>query len=244
MPLGDHLEELRKRLISIIGVVLITSAVIWFFVYDIHELLMAPYIRIVEKKFPEGLNLILRNVSGPLVVMIKLTVMLGFSLSLPVIISIAWGFIIPAVTRFTSIIGHIIVAASGILFWTGMFICWKFIFPAALKFMLIDMLPAFVNPQLSLEEYYGFLFMIHIASGLGFQLPLLLIILGALGILTIGWHKKNWKYIIVSIFIFGALVTPPDPITQLILALSLIVLYVISVSIVFFIEKSTGNRNY
>lgn len=242
LPVGDHLEELRKRLLWIAGTVCLAALLIGFKIYDIHEFLMDPYKTTVSARYPGGMNLILRNVPGPMIIMIKLSFMIGFSISLPISISILWGFITPAVSRFTAWIGHIVVGASSLLFWTGMFVCWKFIFPTALQFMLIDMLPVMVDPQLTLEDYYSFVLLLHVGSGLGFQLPLLLVVLGAFGILTLRWHQNYWKYIIVGVFVFAAIITPPDPVTQLFLAVPLNLLYFVSLIIVWFIEKSKRQK--
>ena len=237
MSLGDHLEELRRRIIVMIVVVVVFSLAIGFFIREIHDFLMQPYLEATAKDFP-GTKLYLKKVSGSLIVIIKLSITLGFTASLPILINILWGFVTPAVSRFTTIIGHLTVAASSLLFWSGIAICWTFILRFALKFFLRDYLLPHVNPMVSLEEYYGFLLWIHIGTGLGFQLPLINVILGAMGILTVDWHKRSWKYILVSIFVFSAFITPPDPITQSILGGALTLLYGVSILIIWIMERA------
>ena len=238
MTLGDHLEELRHRIIAILIVVFLGAVVAIFFVKYLHEFfLIVPYKEVVEdhlKKAPEGL--LIGGVGGPFFTMLKLAVMISFTVTLPVSISILWSFVTPALSRFASIIGHILVIASSGLFYLGLYVCWKFIFKLALYFMMIQWLPALVDPRPTLELYYSFLFMLHIGAGLGFQLPLVIVILGAIGIMPISWHKNNWRTIVIATFVFAAVITPPDPITQLIMATSLLALYCLAISVVWIIE--------
>lgn len=237
MAIGDHLEELRKRLIAVAGVSILGAVVAGFFIYPIHDLLVKPYLATVGAGRPQAVLLILRQIPGPLVSLLKLAAMVGLTVTLPISISIVWGFIRPAVSRRVAWTGQVAVLASSGLFWLGIFVCWRLVFPVALQFMLVDVLPSGVSPQLALEDYYSFVFFLHIGAGLGFQLPLLVVILGGLGILTVEWHKRSWRYISVGIFIFSALVTPPDPITQLALAIPLCLLYAVSILIVWVIER-------
>jgi sec-independent protein translocase protein TatC len=102
--------------------------------------------------------------------------------------------------------------------------------------MLNYLLPYQAIAQTTIEKYYSFLFLIIIGTGLTFQLPLLVILLGALGIVTMEWHKKAWKFIIVLLFLFSAIITPPDPLSMFVLAIPLVALYFSSVGIVWLIE--------
>lgn len=242
MSMGDHLEELRKRLLWIAAVTLASAVAAGVFIYPVHDFLIAPYLAVTAKANPGGLNLILRQVPGPLVVLLKLAVAVGFGASLPLTISILWGFVSPAVSRKTAYAGHSVVIASSVLFWAGVFVCWRFIFPVALQFMLIEALPSRVSPQLTLEDYYSFVFFLHIGTGLGFQLPLIVVILGFLGILTMQWHATAWKYVVTGTFIFAAIATPPDPITQLVLAGALLALYSVALLIVWIFERARRRR--
>ena len=237
MSIGDHLEELRKRLIAVAAVSVLAAVAASFFIYPIHDLIVKPYLAVVGSGRAQPVTLILRQVPGPLVSLLKLAAMVGMTLTLPVSISILWGFVRPALSRRAAWIGQAAVLASSGLFWLGILVCWRLVFPVALQFMLVDVLPSGVSPQLSLEDYYSFVFFLHIGAGLGFQLPLLVVVLGGLGILTIDWHRRTWRFTLVGIFIFSAVATPPDPITQLALAVPLTLLYIISVLIVWLIER-------
>ena len=232
LSVGEHLEELRWRLIAVILTVFGFSLLAFFFSFAIHDFLIRPYAALTEQK------LLLHNVYGSIEVLIKISVTLGITLSLPICLSIIWRFISPALSTSLAWIGHLSVAASALLFWGGLALAWFYIFPLALEFLFQDVLLKGISPQTTVEKYYSFLFLLHIGSGIAFQLPLLNLILGALGILPLSWHKKNWKYIVIATLLFTALITPPDPLSQLLLSFLLLCLYALSVFLLWFIVRS------
>ena len=232
LSVGDHLEELRWRLIIIILAVFILSLVSFFFSPLIHNFLIGPYSALTDQK------LLLHNVYGSIEVLIKISITLGLTLSLPISLSILWRFVTPAINSKMAWIGHLSVGSSALLFWGGLALAWFYIFPLALHFLFQDVLLTGVSPQTTVEKYYSFLFLLHIGCGLAFQLPLLSVILGALRIVSIAWHKKNWKYVAVASLLFTAFITPPDPLSQLILSALLLCLYAVSVFLVWLIVRS------
>lgn len=236
MSVGDHLEELRKRIIAILLTIAFCSAGVGIFSPKLHAILLGPFHSITGK------NLIMSKAYGGLLVLMKLSVLTGTLISLPVLFYIFWGFITPAVTRKTRIIGNMVVSISSLLFWSGVMVCWMYIFPLSLKFLFVDTLLWGTDPIHPIEEYYGFLFMLHVGSGAAFQLPLVLVILGALGIITMDWHARFWKYILIVIFIIAAILTPPDPISQIFLGTLLCLMYIVSVGIVYLIEKARKRK--
>ncbi len=230
MTIGDHLEELRRRVIMIIAVGGTATVVAIFFSTDIHGFLVAPYLKLTSSQ------LLLQNVYGGMEVLLKVAAATGLTLTFPILIYILWGFVTPAVSRKTALIGHLIVASSATLFWIGVVFCWIYVFPLSLKFLFIDLLPPGVSPQTSVEKYYGFLFLLHMGAGVSFQLPLVLILLGALGVVTVAAHRRIWRYVIVGIFIFSGAITPPDWVSQVAFGGVLTSLYVLSVAVVAIIE--------
>lgn len=232
MTLGDHLEELRIRLLWMIGVVFIAAIVAGIFSQEIHQAVIAPYREITNNR-----DLYLMNVYGPFESVVKLSLLTGFTVAFPFVLFILWGFVTPAVGRLIAFLGNLSVLFSALLFWGGMVFTWFYILPLSLRFMFVDMILPGTVPQITLERYYTFVFMLELAAGLVFQLPLVLILLGALGILTTEFHKRIWKHVIVGIFVFSALVTPPDPLSQVLFAGPLIVLYFTAVLIVWIIER-------
>jgi len=231
MSLGDHLEELRKRLFASIGILILFASACAVFSFRLHAFLTAPYRELT------GLDLFLGNAYGPLEIIVKLSIMSGFTLALPLLFAILWGFITPAVTPRSARTGYAVILSSAFLFWAGLCFCWFYIFPISLQFLFVDMLPEGVLPQLTMEKYYSFLFLLHIGSGLFFQLPLIIVLLGALEIIPFSWHARSYRYVIVGIFVVAAVVTPPDPLSQIIMGTLLVLLYAISLVIVYVLER-------
>ena len=244
MTLGDHLEELRKRIIYVVLVLLISSITVGIFSSEVHHFLTAPFFELdfssdtsTENSIESRPLLTLGNFYGPLEVMIRLSISIGFVVSFPIILLIFWGFVTPAVSRKAAIIGRVTVGASSILFWSGMYFCWYYVFPISAQYMLIGILPEGTMPWVPLEKYYSFLLMLHAGSGLLFQFPLLFVILGAIGILPLSWHKRVWKYMIAALFVVAALMTPPDPISQVLFTIPLTALYAVALMLIWIIEK-------
>lgn len=236
MDLGEHLEELRRRIFAIIAVLTVASIGFGIFSPKLHAFLIQPYTELSE--YP----LILGTVYGPLEVLIRLSILAGVLVTLPVSLFIIWGYITPALERKTARIGHGAVLASAVLFWGGVLFAWNYLFPISLSMLLSTFMVEQTIPQTSIEKYYSFLFMIHMGTGIVFQLPLLNIFLGAVGILSVDWHKRSFRYILIVIFVFSAIITPPDPLSQLVLAGPLALLYFISVLIVWVIERTARKR--
>lgn len=243
MSLGEHLEELRRRLLWILGVLIVASGAAGIFVEEIHSFLVKPYLTAAAQAptlqgIPGATGLILGSVYGALEIYFKLSMMVGMIVTLPIALSLLWGFVTPAVSVRTARIGHGAVAASTLLFWSGVTFAWVYVFPISLGMMLNTFLPEGVVAQTSLEKYYSFLFMIVLGSGLTFQLPMVVVMLGAIGIVTTAWHARVWRYVIIAILLFAGFITPPDPFSIFALAVPLIVLYAVSVGIVWLIERA------
>lgn len=232
LSLGDHLEELRWRLISVVFTIIGLSILSFIFSSHIHSFLIEPYLNLSSEK------LLLQNVYGSIEVLIKISITLGISLSLPICLSLLWRFVTPALSSRIAWLGHLAMASSACLFWAGMAVAWFYIFPLALKFLFEDTLIRGVSPQTTVEKYYSFLFLLHIGSGLMFQMPLIVIFLGWIGILSVEWHKRKWKFLVLVVLILTAVLTPPDPLSQIILSGLLLFLYICSVFIVWLIEKT------
>ncbi len=237
MSVGDHLEELRVRIFWMIGVIAGLAGVAGFFSGTLHDYLVMPYAALTDQ------NLILQNVYGPMEIFIKVSVLAAVIVGFPALVYILWGFVTPAVSRRTALYGHLAVAASALLFWTGIAVCWLYIVPLSLRFFFVGMQMDGVDPILSVERYYGFLFALHLATGLAFQLPIVLIALGAFGILTVAWHKRTWRFALVIIYISSAIITPPDPWSMLGVGTLLALLYVLSIGVVWLIERGRRERS-
>ncbi len=237
LTLGEHLEELRSHLIWALIVIIFICSITLGASNFLHNILITPYTKLTQQK------LLLQNVYGSLEVLAKIGINMGLILALPICLSILWNFAVPALSRKVAFLGHLCVAVSAILFWIGVLVAWYYLIPLSLGFLFQDFMIDGVSPQTTVEKYYSFLFLLFIGCGLVFQLPMLTIALGFLGILNFNWHKKYWRYIILVTFIFSAIITPPEPISQIILSSMLLILYSIAVSIVWLIEKTSKKKN-
>ena len=237
MSVGEHLEEFRRRLLTIIAIVVTGSAIAGVFVQGLHAFLSQPYRDLT------GRSLYLASVYGPLETLIKLALTIGVSLTLPLSFFVLWGFVTPALSRRGAIIGNASILTSSLLFWSGMVFCWYYLFPLSLKFMFSSILPAGTEPQITLEKYYSFFFLVHIGAGLAFQLPLVVIVLGATGLFPLRWHAMAYKYVLMGIAVFAALITDPNPLTQLAMGGVLGLLYAISLGVLWLIERGRRLRD-
>lgn len=236
MSLGDHLEELRRRILWIAAI--LTAAGIGAFTFsdEIHLFLTAPYRKITD------LPLLLGGVFGPMEVIVELSLLVAFIGTLPFLVIILWQFITPALETKAARIGYLIIFFSTILFWGGVAFCYIYLFPISLEMMMMNFLPPGTSPQVTLEKYYSFLFLLHLGCGLLFQIPILIIALGATGLVPIQMHKKTWRYVVVGVFVFAALITPPDPISMTVLAAPLLLLYAFAIGVVALLERRLRRR--
>lgn len=236
MSLGAHLEELRRRILWSIAVITIFAFTIGWFIMPIHSFLTAPYHQLT------GLLLYLGSPYTSFEILIYVALLLGILGSFPIVFYILWGFAAPAVSSKTATLVRVAMAASALLFWSGVALCWYYLFPISLDFLFKEFLPPGTAPQITLEKYYDFLFMLHIGSGIVFQMPLVFVILGAAGILTMEFHKRAWRIIVIAIVVFAAIITPPDPLSQIFLMVPLLVFYAASLIIVWLIERSRRKK--
>tara|TARA_Y100001968_G_scaffold271424_1_gene263035 strand:- start:1735 stop:2469 length:735 start_codon:yes stop_codon:yes gene_type:complete len=228
MPLVDHLEELRQRVLRSLIAIIIGSILSFFFIKDIVQLLEAPAGKIHFLQLAPGEFLF---------VSIKVAGYSGLIISLPFIIYQLLRFIFPGLTNKEKKLIAPTVAGSAILFFIGLYFALNILIPAALKF-LISYGADVVEPIWSIERYLDFVLLIMISTGLAFQLPILQFILGSLGLIK--WRKmlSSWRWVVLSAAIAGAVLTPStDPITMLLLTTAITGLFLIGVALVALTEQ-------
>ena len=228
MPLVDHIEELRQRVIKSLICVIISAFISLVFVRNI--------VRILE--IPAGSIQFLQLAPGEfLFVSIKVAGYVGLTISLPYILFQGLLFVLPGLKNNERKLIPIIVAGSGILFFIGIFFSWSMLIPAALKF-LINFGADVVEPIWSIEKYIEFVLLLMLATGLAFQVPILQLLLGISDLIT--WKKmiKAWRLVVISSAIFSAVLTPStDPITMLILTGAIGALFLLGVGLVALTDK-------
>lgn len=236
LPLTEHLEELRRKIIVCLLSVAITSVVAYFFSDYLLQYLTLP----LRKFFPE-LKLVFIKPTEAFLTYLKASLITGFFVSIPIIIYEIWSFVSPGLYSYEKKYTLAVVLPSIILFFSGLAFCFFLVIPYGLKF-LIGSFSYSLSPMISIREYLSFLFMLLVGFGLAFTSPVFLVILSVLGIINFSQLKAFNPYAVVVIFALSAIITPPDVFTQVILALPLIILYEITLFIVWLIERKQGNE--
>lgn len=230
MPLADHLEELRQRVLR--GLIAILLGAITCL------LLVKPLVRILEQ--PAGSIKFLQVAPGEfLFVSIKVAGYAGLTMALPYILYQGLAFILPGLTQSERRLIAPAVGGSAILFIGGIWFAWWALIPAALKF-LIGYGADVVEPLWSIEKYLDFVLILMLGTGLAFQLPVLQMILGALGLIKWETMRSSWRWVVITAAITGAVLTPStDPITMLILGTAITALFLIGVGLVALADQFT-----
>ncbi len=249
-PLLDHLSELRQRLIYIIGAVIIGFAICLFFVTPIFAFLLQPFEQAVDRvntdllakgQDPLGDDLIYTQVLEFFFVKLKIALFGAIVLAFPVISYQFYRFVAPGLYKNERRAFLPYVILSPVLFLLGATLVFTFVFPYVLEFGLRQQQSLSTGATVSLlpkvSEYLSLATTLFVAFGLSFQLPVILSLLGRAGIVGKEALKKARRFVIVGIAVFAAIVTPPDPITQIALGLAIYLLYEISIISVGLIEK-------
>ena len=228
-----HLKELRSRLIKSVVFLLLAFIICFVFADNIYAFLLDPYVQ-ATKNDPMQRRMIFTALHETFLTYLKLAFFSAFCLSFPVILIQIWKFIAPGLYKNEKMALLPFLIATPILFVLGGMLVYYLIMPLAVKFFLsFETTSAMSGMPIQLEakvdEYLSLITKLIFAFGLSFQLPVLLTLLGKVGFLTAEDLKKRRRYVIVLIFTAAAILTPPDPITQIGLALPLLLLYEISI---------------
>jgi sec-independent protein translocase protein TatC len=232
MSLIDHLTELRNRLLYSVAALLIAFGICYAFSEEIYRFLLAPLEKVLVEKGAH--QMIYTGLAEAFFTYIKLSFWAAFCITFPIFAYHIWRFIAPGLYKNEKKVFMPVLFATPILFIMGASLAYYFIFPLAWKFFASfeiaqnsDGLPLLLEAKIS--EYLSITMQLIFAFGLSFQLPILLILLNRVGFVTIRAMKKNRKYVFVGAFIFGAILTPPDIISQIGLAIPLYTLYEFSI---------------
>lgn len=213
MSITAHLEELRSRIIKSLLSVAAGSGVAYFFLDSITKFLTAPVGKLYYMQPGEAFFTYL-----------KIDIVAGFLIALPIIFFHVWKFFLPALTQSERAVLGVLVPASVILFFIGLAFAFFLILPIALKFFM-GFSSEDLQTMFSFQNYFDFVITFLLPFGFVFELPLVVIVLAQLGILTSEFLGKYRRIIFFTAFVLGALITPPDVISQVSLALPVILLY-------------------
>jgi sec-independent protein translocase protein TatC len=179
-------------------------------------------------QLPSGATLIATSVISPFLVPLKILLMTAFLLALPVVLYQAWAFIAPGLYSHEKKLVMPLVISSTLLFMVGVAFCYFFVFGQVFKFIQ-SFAPKSITAAPDIEAYLSFVISMFIAFGLAFEVPIVVIVLARMNVVTIEKLKDFRSYFIVLAFIIAAIVTPPDVVSQLALAIPMCILYEIGI---------------
>ena len=225
-PFVSHLIELRDRLIrALIAVGICFGALaLWPGPSGLYDLLAAPLVA----NLPKGATLIATNVISPFVVPLKITLMAAFLLALPVVLYQLWAFVAPGLYTHEKKLVLPLVISSTLLFFVGVAFCYFFVFGKVFQFIQ-SFAPKSITAAPDIEAYLSFVLTMFIAFGAAFEVPIVVVVLARIGLVSIEKLKQFRSYFIVLAFIVAAVITPPDIVSQLALAIPMCLLYEVGI---------------
>ena len=225
-PFVTHLVELRDRLIRVvfaIGIAFIALA-IYPSPSALYDLLAMPLV----EHLPKGATLIATNPISPFMVPIKVTMLAAFMLALPVVLYQIWAFVAPGLYQHEKRLVLPLIVSSTLLFFLGVSFCYFFVFGKVFTFIQ-EFAPKSITAAPDIEAYLSFVLNMFIAFGAAFEVPVVLVILVRMGMVSIEKLRDFRSYFIVIAFVIAAVVTPPDVVSQLALAIPMCVLYEVGI---------------
>jgi len=225
-PFVAHLIELRDRLIRALIAIGLAFAVLCFWPgpAGMYDWLAAPLVA----HLPKGATLIATNVISPFIVPLKITLLAALMLALPVVLYQVWAFVAPGLYSHEKRLVLPLVVSSTILFFTGVAFCYFFVFGKVFTFIQ-SFAPKSITAAPDIEAYLGFVLTMFVAFGAAFEVPIVVVVLARMGLVPIDKLKTFRGYFIVLAFIIAAIITPPDVVSQLALAIPMVLLYEVGI---------------
>jgi sec-independent protein translocase protein TatC len=219
----SHLVELRERLVRAVSAVLVLFAVFafaWPGAGVIYDFLAAPLMHAL----PEGAKMIATGVITPFMVPMKVSALVAFMVALPYVLYQAWAFVAPGLYEHEKKLAAPLIVASTVLFLAGVAFCYYFVFGQVFKF-IHGFAPKSITPAPDIEAYFSFVITMFIAFGVTFEIPIVVLILVRAGVVSVEKLRDVRPYVIVGAFVVAAVVTPPDVLSQFMLAVPMCLLY-------------------
>ncbi len=228
----SHLIEMRDRLLRAVLAVVIIFVCLFPWAQDLYALLAEPLLAAL----PKGGQMIATEVTTPFFVPVKVTLMAAFLLAMPWVFYQAWAFVAPGLYQHEKRIGVPLVIASVILFLLGMAFAYFLVFPIVFGF-IVGVAPEGVAVMTDIGKYLDFVLTLFMAFGITFEVPVAVVLLVKMGMVSVAKLREIRPYVIVGAFVVGAIFTPPDVISQFMLAMPLWVLYELGIIVAALITK-------
>jgi sec-independent protein translocase protein TatC len=230
----SHLIELRSRLMKAAVVVIIIFLCLMPWAGHIYDFLAYPMIHAL----PQGSKMIATGVITPFLIPVKVTMLVAFMISLPWVLYQLWAFVAPGLyTHEKKLIAPLVISSSA-LFLAGVAFCYYMVFGVIFHF-INNFAPQSIAVAPDIDSYFGFVMTMFIAFGLTFEVPIVVIVLVRLGLVSVEKLRQIRPYVIVGAFVVAAVVTPPDVMSQLLLAVPLCLLYEVGLIIAPWFAKAT-----
>ena len=230
----SHLVELRDRLLK--AIVAVMAVFIVLFLYPgasaIYDVLAQPMLATL----PPGTRMIATGVITPFMVPVKVTLLASFVLALPFVLYQAWAFVAPGLYQHEKRLALPLIVSSTVLFLSGMAFCYFVVFKTVFHF-IATFAPQSITPAPDIEAYLNFVMTMFLAFGLTFEVPVAVVLLVKTGVTTVAKLSSARGYVVVGAFVLAAVVTPPDVVSQFLLAVPLCVLYELGLLAARFIKR-------
>lgn len=233
MTLVEHLVELRTRLLRVVLAIFVVFLACFPFADELYTLLALPLI----ERLPEGTTMIATEVASPFLTPFKLALIAAVALTIPVALHQAWGFIAPGLYRKERRLALPLLVSSTALFFLGMAFAYYLVFPLMFQFF-IGSAPEGITVATDIGRYLDFCIKLFFAFGLAFEVPVATFLIVSAGLTTVEDLRKKRAYVILAAFVLGMLLTPPDMISQTLLALPMWVLFELGLIMCRFYVKS------
>ena len=216
----SHLVELRNRLMKASAAIIVVFLCMMPWAGQIYDFLAYP----MMVALPAGSKMIATGVITPFLIPIKVTLLAAFFVALPVVLYQAWAFVAPGLYAHEKRLIAPLVVSSSVLFLAGVAFCYFMVFGVVFKF-INNFAPKSISVAPDIESYFSFVMTMFIAFGVTFEVPIVVIVLVRMGFVTVEKLKQIRPYVVVGAFVIAAIVTPPDVMSQLLLAVPLCLLY-------------------
>ena len=228
----SHLIELRGRVVRSLVAVGLCFLPAFFYASELYDLLAFPMIRAL----PEGSRMIATGVITPFFIPMKISLLVAFLIALPYVLYQAWAFVAPGLYAHEKRLVLPLVVSSTLLFFAGMAFCYFIVFNTVFRF-IASFAPKSISVAPDIEAYFNFVLGMFVAFGVTFEVPVVVVVLVMTRMVSVEKLREIRPYVIVGAFVVAAIVTPPDVVSQLMLAVPLCILYEAGILVSRFIEK-------